>query len=440
MSCNRCKGTTTNPHNFLLSCSECDKRWHHRCHIPPLSDAELTALIRATNDNDIDNGLSSWIGRCCKKKRAKAQAIPEAVSRPPVVPKPQVHSASPAPAVSPNSSSIRQVSQQPDLSSVPTQSIHHHDQTRQSTSHDGVAAPLKPRDEQATRDLSLTDPQTPTMASSVWPAVQRSMTVSPEMAAAQPERSRTMPLPSTSYMASPSGNVASTSVADSHPAARLRENSLPLVRTPPSQPTSPTYVQAPSQSSKRASASGNVDPVQATSPEPMEIDIDSDLPTLDLGALTLNRAPSSHHKTASRTHSPAPPTHPSAAEDDEIEDLYGPPIGLPSVHAPPSLPPPEPPQPASAPAPAPKELRILPVLAAEDPRIRAALERHVQREAARPRQGMRKAPAVRRAGAKRGGFVLVADYDRPRTEVGATATEPRGVFASYFARSDAAEE
>jgi hypothetical protein len=172
----------------------------------------------------------------------------------------------------------------------------------------------------------------------------------------------------------------------------------------------------------------------------MEIDIDSDLPTLDLGALTLNRAPSSHHKTASRTHSPAPPTHPSAAEDDEIEDLYGPPIGLPSVHAPPSLPPPEPSQPASAPAPAPKELRILPVLAAEDPRIRAALERHVQREAARPRQGMRKAPAVRRAGAKRGGFVLVADYDRPRTEVGATATEPRGVFASYFAQSDAEEE
>jgi hypothetical protein len=137
-----------------------------------------------------------------------------------------VHSASPAPAVSPNSASIRQVSQQPDLSSVPTQSIHHHDQTRQSTSHDGVAAPLKPHDEQATIDLSLTDPQTPTMASFVRTAVQRPMTVPPEMAAAQPERSRTMPLPSTSYMASPSGNVASTSVADSHPAARLRENSL----------------------------------------------------------------------------------------------------------------------------------------------------------------------------------------------------------------------
>ncbi|KAH9038349.1 hypothetical protein EDB85DRAFT_2287550 [Lactarius pseudohatsudake] len=77
MSCNRCKKTSTNPLNFLLSCSECGKRWHHRCHIPPLSDPELTALIRATNNNDIDNGLSSWIGRCCKKKRVQAQTTAE---------------------------------------------------------------------------------------------------------------------------------------------------------------------------------------------------------------------------------------------------------------------------------------------------------------------------------------------------------------------------
>lgn len=166
------------------------------------------------------------------------------------------------------------------------------------------------------------------------------------------------------------------------------------------------------------------------------MEIDSDLPTLDLRALTLNRAPSSHRKTASRTHSPPPPlpspTHPPAAEDDEIEDLYGPPLGLPSVHAPPSLPPQPAPQPA--PAPVPIEPRLLPVLAAEDPRILAALERHEQREAARPRQGMRKAPAVRRAGTKRGGLVLVADFDRTRTEL---CREPRGVFASYFARSSA---
>lgn len=30
MACNRCKGTSTDPFNFLLSCSECGKNWHHR--------------------------------------------------------------------------------------------------------------------------------------------------------------------------------------------------------------------------------------------------------------------------------------------------------------------------------------------------------------------------------------------------------------------------
>ena len=47
------------------------------CHIPPLDDKELIALLRATNDNDVDNGLSSWIGKCCKRKRVQKQATPE---------------------------------------------------------------------------------------------------------------------------------------------------------------------------------------------------------------------------------------------------------------------------------------------------------------------------------------------------------------------------
>ena len=141
------------------------------------------------------------------------------------MPKLQVHSASPAPAAPPNAASIRQVSQNPDISSVQTQSTHRLDQTRQSTPHDGGAAPLKPDDEHAIRDRSLPDPQTPTMTTLVRPIVQRSITVYPNVAVAQPERSRTMPLPSTSYTASASGNVAFTAVTASHP-VRLRENSL----------------------------------------------------------------------------------------------------------------------------------------------------------------------------------------------------------------------
>lgn len=200
------------------------------------------------------------------------------------------------------------------------------------------------------------------------------------------------------------------------------------------QPLARNQPTGPSQSSKRTSASGSVGPALAKS-EPIDVDIDP--PTLDLRALTLTRASNTpsdfsfHRKTASRPLSPPPPppTHP-AAEDDEIEDLYGPPLG-------PPLPPREPSSQSLQPAPTPAEPRLLPVLAAEDPRMLATLERHEQREAARPRQGMRKAQAVRRAGARRGGFVLVAEAEAEAARPMDPCREPRGVFASYFARSRA---
>jgi hypothetical protein len=201
--------------------------------------------------------------------------------------------------------------------------------------------------------------------------------------------------------------------------------------------------------------------------------MDIDPPTLDLRALSLNRTPG-HSKAPSRlllqrVTAAGPPSLPQPAsvvhpEDDEMEDLYGPPLGLPSPYAPPPPPPPvlsrepspslqypteqrvsplltvgdpltRPREPPCKPSPSlqpPAEQRVLPALAAEDPRILGMLERHEQREAARPRQGMLKAMAVHRAGKKRGGFVLLAD----RTEAEAARAdqagrgEPRGIFAS----------
>ena len=144
-----------------------------------------------------------------------------------------------------------------------------------------------------------------------------------------------------------------------------------------------------------------------------------DPPMLDLRALSLNRAPGPskapsrlllHRTAASKPPSPPPLVLP---EDDEMDDLYGPPLGLPSLHAPspppqPSREPPVRPSPSLR-LPAVPEPLVLPVLAARDPYVLAALERQEQREAARPRRGTRKVQATYRAGKKRGGFVLVAD-------------------------------
>ena len=140
--------------------------------------------------------------------------------------------------------------------------------------------------------------------------------------------------------------------------------------------------------------------------------MDIDPPTLDLRALSLNRATGAsklpsrlilHRPTESRPPppSPPPPLPPVKYEDDEIEDLYAPIQRRRSVS--PQLPL------ESGP-------RVLPALAAKDPNVLAMLERQELREAARPRQGRRKSQPVRGAGKKRAGFVLVEGLTAGRAD------------------------
>ncbi|KIM89389.1 hypothetical protein PILCRDRAFT_222937 [Piloderma croceum F 1598] len=63
--CFRCGKTQHSPVAFKVECSECHRYWHHRCHIPPISDNELIARVRASTVNDVDNGLAGWICRGC---------------------------------------------------------------------------------------------------------------------------------------------------------------------------------------------------------------------------------------------------------------------------------------------------------------------------------------------------------------------------------------
>jgi hypothetical protein len=151
----------------------------------------------------------------------------------------------------------------------------------------------------------------------------------------------------------------------------------------------------------------------------MSMEINS--PTLDLRALSLNRAPGVSkapsrlllRRTTTRRPPSPPPMPPVKSEDDEMEYLYGPPLGLPSPHA--SRHEPRRQRSLSLQLPAESEPRVLPVLAAKDPHVLAVLEGQELREAARPRRGTRKVQAVRGAGKKRAGFVLVeglTDYSR----------------------------
>lgn len=177
-----------------------------------------------------------------------------------------------------------------------------------------------------------------------------------------------------------------------------------LEQTPTRQPVEPTHTGVSSLVSGGASRASTK--LRSSGVDP---------PTLDLRALSLNRAPGPskapsrlllHRETTSRISTP--PAAPPVKPEDEMEDLYGPPLGLPSPYAPP------PPQRGRRREPSPSlqypdesGALLLPALAAKDPKVLAMLERHEQREVARPRQGMRKVQAVRGAGKKRRGVVLV---------------------------------
>ncbi|KAI9508404.1 hypothetical protein F5148DRAFT_1284070 [Russula earlei] len=180
----------------------------------------------------------------------------------------------------------------------------------------------------------------------------------------------------------------------------------------PSQPLEHTRPDPPSQSLEHSTPFGSTSHAQTRSTF-----VDTNPQMLDLRGLSISRTPGpsrplsrfSNRATTSRAPSPYPPVPLIISGDDEMEDLYGPPLGLPSPHPPP---PPRPPLRRQSPSPQstvrPEPL-VLPVLAARDPRLLAMLERQERREVARPRQGARKAQAVRGAGKKRGGFVLIAN-------------------------------
>ena len=176
------------------------------------------------------------------------------------------------------------------------------------------------------------------------------------------------------------------------------------------QPAEATHVQAPSQLSKRPTSVG-----VAGNASTKSTSMDIDPPTLDLRALSLNRATQTskapsrllfHRTTESipASASPTPPLPPVKSEDNDMGDLYGP-TREPQRRR--SL---------SPQLPSESEPRVLPALAAKDPYVLAVLERQELREAARPRQGRRKSKPVQGAGKKRAGFVLAEGLTTGRAD------------------------
>ena len=465
-----------------------------------MSDGELTSLIRATNDNDVDNGLSSWTGRCCRKKRIKVQEDPEvrllnhishSVNSAPVL----VQKALTHPLAAP-SASVVGVPRLLSVSASPTPfahaaSIHkgpQHKVAPSSNLEQSINLVDSSSESGGESTASDSDFQEPVVSMESQRNLERSNVRRPDshyplvvdVDISDRQQPHEAPLPSTStarLVPSSSVDVPSTYSHCQH----LSNSSLvpPILvldhvhfidghvlqiysrKSTTSRPVEPRYAHVTSRLTNDPCVLGSSEPSISGS-------MDIDPPTLNLHDLSLNRNKASsqllRQVIAARPPSPPQPISVVESEDDEMEDLYGPPVGLPSPYAPPPphphavsrgrspslrypaeehvLPPPavrDPPPPRRELEPkSTAEHRMLPALVADDPSLLGMLERQEQREAARPRQGMSKATAVRRAGKKRGGFIFLAD----RTEAEVARAEqtvcrvPRGRFASYFAHLD----
>ncbi|KAI0081598.1 hypothetical protein K474DRAFT_1251373 [Panus rudis PR-1116 ss-1] len=76
-SCFRCSGSDSGPANFILTCCQCHRNWHHKCLLAPMSDSELISRINASAENQFEGSLESWICRRCSKNVAGPSENPQ---------------------------------------------------------------------------------------------------------------------------------------------------------------------------------------------------------------------------------------------------------------------------------------------------------------------------------------------------------------------------
>jgi len=74
-ACVRCGETMNTPIKFLIECCKCQRVWHHPCHIPPISEAEILRRIEADEQSRFADGLGTWVCKRCSKQLASRKEV-----------------------------------------------------------------------------------------------------------------------------------------------------------------------------------------------------------------------------------------------------------------------------------------------------------------------------------------------------------------------------
>ncbi|KAH9909457.1 uncharacterized protein B0H18DRAFT_896898, partial [Fomitopsis serialis] len=78
-ACVRCGETMNTPIKFLIECCKCQRVWHHPCHIPPISEAEILRRIEADEQGQSADGLDTWVCKRCSKQLASRKEVSSAL-------------------------------------------------------------------------------------------------------------------------------------------------------------------------------------------------------------------------------------------------------------------------------------------------------------------------------------------------------------------------
>ncbi|KAJ6596990.1 hypothetical protein DFH09DRAFT_108131 [Mycena vulgaris] len=80
MSCLICHKSEETTRNFLLTCHDCNRTWHHRCHLPQIPDEQVVNLFNAFLKSQTQRRPEWRCGKCSRKKANICVARPQSPS------------------------------------------------------------------------------------------------------------------------------------------------------------------------------------------------------------------------------------------------------------------------------------------------------------------------------------------------------------------------
>ncbi|KAJ7097839.1 hypothetical protein B0H15DRAFT_822936 [Mycena belliarum] len=73
-TCNNCKKNDGGLNNYLVTCADCDRSWHHRCLMPPIPNEELEKILTSYIATPGQLKLQWYCTKCSRRKKVAVRS------------------------------------------------------------------------------------------------------------------------------------------------------------------------------------------------------------------------------------------------------------------------------------------------------------------------------------------------------------------------------